>query len=112
MAQQARPNVMGHRLDSRAQLIICSSDVVMTLSSKRPSSQPMAQPPNKGDCPLFSGSGPRSRFLYCADPVDVAALPQIGEADHEDAEEDRDVGERDPGPRLGRLRRHLAALAW
>src|SRR5262249_19265782 len=41
MAQHARPNVIGHMLDSRAQLIACSSDVVMTLSSKRPSSQPI-----------------------------------------------------------------------
>src|SRR5215470_180790 len=43
MAQQARPNVMGHMLDSRAQLIACSSVVVITLSSKRPSSQPISR---------------------------------------------------------------------
>src|SRR6516162_6318970 len=41
MAQQARPKVIGHMLDSRAQLIACSSDVVMTPSSNLPSSQPM-----------------------------------------------------------------------
>ena len=41
MAQQARPNVIGHMLDSRAQLMACSSDVVMTLSSNRPSSHPI-----------------------------------------------------------------------
>src|SRR6185369_3829838 len=41
MAQHARPNVIGHMLDSRAQLIACSSVVVMTLSSNRPSSQPI-----------------------------------------------------------------------
>src|SRR5271169_480672 len=46
MAQQARPKVMGHMLDSRAQLMACSSDVVMTLSSNRPSSQPMTEPPD------------------------------------------------------------------
>jgi hypothetical protein len=42
IAQQAKPNVIGHMLDSRAQLMACSSDVVMTLSSKRPSSHPIA----------------------------------------------------------------------
>src|ERR1700730_15041329 len=41
MAQQARPNVIGHMLDSRAQAMPCSSVVIMTLSSKRPSSQPI-----------------------------------------------------------------------
>src|ERR687886_2022609 len=45
MAQQARPKVIGHMLDSRAQLIACSSVVVMTLSSKRPSSHPIGQAP-------------------------------------------------------------------
>src|SRR5205823_6443468 len=44
MAQQARPNVIGHMLDSRAQLIACSSDVVMTFSSlPNPSSHPISQ---------------------------------------------------------------------
>ena len=37
MAQQARPNVIGQMLDCRAQLIACSTVVVMTFSSKRPS---------------------------------------------------------------------------
>src|SRR5260370_4047835 len=46
MAQQARPKVIGHMLDCRAQLIACSSEVVMTLSSKRPSSHPMKRSPN------------------------------------------------------------------
>src|SRR3954468_4582299 len=45
MAQQARPNVIGHMLDSRAQLIACSSVVVTTLSSKRPCSQPISSSP-------------------------------------------------------------------
>src|SRR4051794_13230967 len=48
MAQQASPNVIGHMLDSRAQLMACSSEVVMTLSSKRPSSHPIAQAPAHG----------------------------------------------------------------
>src|SRR3954470_14546006 len=44
MAQQARPNVIGHMLDSRAQLIACSSVVVMTFSSlPNPSSHPISQ---------------------------------------------------------------------
>src|SRR5215831_7348085 len=43
MAQQARPKVIGHMLDSRAQLIACSNEVVITLSSKRPSNHPIRQ---------------------------------------------------------------------
>ena len=39
IAQQARPNVIGQMLDWRAQLIACSTVVVMTFSSKRPSIQ-------------------------------------------------------------------------
>ena len=39
MAQQAKPNVIGQMLPDRAQLIACSSDVVMTFSSNRPSIQ-------------------------------------------------------------------------
>src|SRR5439155_26278797 len=45
MAQQASPNVIGHMLDSRAQLMACSSVVVTTLSSKRPSIHPIATTP-------------------------------------------------------------------
>jgi hypothetical protein len=41
MAQQASPNVIGHMLDCLAQLMPCSSVVVMTLSSNRPSSHPI-----------------------------------------------------------------------
>src|SRR6476646_11348971 len=48
MAQHARPKVIGHMLDSRAQLIACSSDVVMTLSSNRPSNHPIAHAPAHG----------------------------------------------------------------
>src|SRR5436190_21482085 len=33
---------MGHMLDSRAQLMACSTVVVMKLSSKRPSNQPLS----------------------------------------------------------------------
>src|SRR5262249_26455279 len=44
MAQQARPKVIGHMLDSRAQLIACSSVVVMAFSSlPNPSNQPISQ---------------------------------------------------------------------
>jgi hypothetical protein len=37
IAQQAKPNVMGQILDWRAQLIACSTVVVTTFSSIRPS---------------------------------------------------------------------------
>jgi hypothetical protein len=37
IAQQAKPNVSGQMLDWRAQLIACSTVVVMTFSSNRPS---------------------------------------------------------------------------
>src|SRR5262245_32424134 len=37
MAQQAKPNVIGQMLDCRPQLIACSSVVVITPSSRRPS---------------------------------------------------------------------------
>src|SRR5205085_9121390 len=49
MAQHARPKVIGHMLDSRAQLMACSSEVVMTLSSNRPSSQPIANHSVEGE---------------------------------------------------------------
>ncbi len=39
IAQHARPNVIGQMLDWRAQLIACSTVVVMTFSSNRPSIQ-------------------------------------------------------------------------
>src|SRR5260370_448997 len=100
MAQQARPNVIGHMLDSRAQLIACSSDVVMTLSSNRPSNHPIAtldvgrrrsyesvagadqhfvrRRGRRGwrqlrdrQLPFFRGRAP--------DPVQVAAAPQVSE---------------------------------
>src|ERR1700694_2114559 len=56
MAQQARPNVIGHMLDSRAQLMACSSDVVNTLSSKRPSSHPMSYSCPEGGPHVFTSS--------------------------------------------------------
>jgi hypothetical protein len=49
MAQHARPNVSGHTLACRAQLIACSIVVVMTFSSKRPSIH--------GWAPLLWGNG-------------------------------------------------------
>src|SRR5436309_13371728 len=89
IAQQARPKVIGHMLDCRAQLIACSSDVVMTLSSNRPSSQPMGElrmevesvfvqdrqltPPVRGGPGL---PGPLGR--QASHPVEVAAPPQVG----------------------------------
>src|SRR5262249_55478198 len=99
MAQHARPKVMGHMLDSRAQLIACSSDVVMTISSKRPSSQPMyvlAKTCVKRSLPILirarddsltgkgrwlgalRGQALRGDAPY---PVEVTALPQVREAD-------------------------------
>jgi hypothetical protein len=39
IAQHAKPNVIGQMLDSLAQFIACSSVVVTTFSSKRPSIQ-------------------------------------------------------------------------
>src|SRR5205807_2699270 len=42
MAQQARPKVMGHMLDSRAQLMACSSDVVTPQDSEISPIQPIA----------------------------------------------------------------------
>src|SRR5262245_24311889 len=109
MAQQARPKVIGHMLDSRAQLIACSSVVVTTLSSNRPSSQPMN--------PLYPCSGtvarthqlahfrrrrlrgPLGRGLlgcHATDPLQVAALPQVRIAHQQHAEEDQNVDEGDP----------------
>src|SRR5205814_1951940 len=51
----------------------------------------------------------RRRFGDGADPIDIAAAPEVGESDHQDAEENQDVGERDPGPVLGAGLRQLAA---
>src|ERR671937_130285 len=96
MAQQARPNVIGHMLDSRAQLIACSSVVVMTLSSQRPSNQPMrGSPAPRGGRRLGDRTGPLGR--RAPHPDQVAAAPQVGEADQEHADEDDDVTEGEPG---------------
>src|SRR2546430_1162061 len=91
IAQQAKPKVIGHMLDSRAQLIACSSEVVMTLSSNRPSSQPIYPPKTLAkaslvfgqDHQLFAADGvtvralSRRRALGCGatDPIEVATLP-------------------------------------
>src|SRR5438067_4925021 len=48
MAQQARPNVIGHMLDSLAQAMPCSSVVIRKLSSKRPSRRPIRLSPRFG----------------------------------------------------------------
>src|SRR6516225_9450082 len=98
MAQQASPNVIGHMLDSRAQLIACSSDVVMTLSSKRPSSKPIGYLLSDGSDVLKTRAAPRADqglrgrrwrkpgggFLAdsfrgrASHPVEVATLPKVG----------------------------------
>jgi len=44
MAQQAKPNVIGHMLDSRAQLMACSSEVAMTLNGPSSTNAPSSQP--------------------------------------------------------------------
>src|SRR5262245_10319173 len=103
MAQQARPNVMGHMLDSRPQLMACSSVVVMTLSSNRPSSQPilflhLTQNTTRtlSDARQLSGSSCTGRGSWLLSrhallrghaphPVEIAALPQVGEADQQHA---------------------------
>src|SRR5713101_5032960 len=106
MAQHARPNVMGHMLDSRAQLIACSSVVAMTLSSRNvPSSQPMNVTSKtriayfvRGSLEFFSCADECGGFLDrrrpccgalrrgASDPIQVAALPQVGEPDQQHPE--------------------------
>src|SRR5262245_1734437 len=95
MAQQARPNVIGHMLDSRAQLIACSSVVVMTFSSlPNPSSHPISQLLKREGSRTRSGARELSRLLLddrrhrrnalgtdAAYPGQVAAFPQVREAD-------------------------------
>src|SRR6516225_5365590 len=101
MAQQASPNVIGHMLDSRAQLIACSSDVVMTLSSKRPSRNPICDAPAGRE---RAGTWVKNLLRSCANqlfglrllgcgadgclrllgscaahPIQIATLPQIRE---------------------------------
>src|SRR5919198_387850 len=98
MAQQARPKVIGHMLDSRAQLIACSSVVVMTLSSNRPSSQPIVLlllDPGERDVLSEStaqryraegrpiercGHGRALPVAHAAYPGEVATSPEVGES--------------------------------
>src|SRR5437773_12541008 len=93
MAQQARPKVIGHMLDSRAQLIACSRVVVKKFSSERPSSQPISATP----C-LLCESAPN--------PIKVSSFPQVGEADEENAEKDQRIPEGEPGQITPGFRRH------
>src|SRR5262245_13390484 len=116
MAQQARPNVIGHMLDSRAQLIACSSVVVMTFSSlPNPSSHPISQLLKREESRTGPGACKLPGLLlddrrqrgnaFRADathPGQVAALPQVGEADEQDPEEDEDVEQGHPTQRLCR----------
>src|SRR5947209_5984918 len=94
MAQQARPKVIGHMLDSRAQLIACSRDVVKTFSSEIPSSHPILQLLTRESSRTCAGPDHLSRLFlddrrqrrdtFRADtayPGQVAALPQVGEPD-------------------------------
>src|SRR5438445_1330032 len=91
MAQQARPNVIGHMLDSRAQLIACSRVVVKKFSSARPSSQPISATP----CLLCE----------CASyPIEVSSFPQVSEADQENPEKDQDIPEGEPSQIAPRFR--------
>src|SRR5262245_6396678 len=120
MAQHARPNVIGHMLDSRAQAMPCSSVVTRTFSSlKRPSSQPMIFDSSQGLRPwllcayflfegLFGFHGGFPVVLIGAHPVDIATSPDVREADHQDAKEYKNVKERDlrPVPRDLRRDRH------
>src|SRR5437763_6121662 len=99
IAQHARPNVIGHSDDSRAQLIACSSDVVMTDSSfKCPSSQPIKHQGSgvRGQGSDHSRQRRATGFFHggrrgvlgrgTADPVDVAAAPHVREADQQHRE--------------------------
>ena len=130
MAQQASPKVMGHMLDSRAQLIACSSVVVTTFSSNRPSSHPMyfvlsrsavcsQHVTSRSTAPAsFTGSlgKPRRRgrrqalARRAADPIQVAAFPKVGEANQEHAEENHDVPEGEPCESPGGVPLILASL--
>src|SRR5690349_9165025 len=105
MAQQARPKVIGHILDSRAQLMACSSVVVTKFSSERPSSQPMSTTPTAGQPLLANGAnqlfslGGRHRRLNTGSacllcertpyPVQVSSFPQVSETDEENTEKDQ-----------------------
>src|SRR5262245_359568 len=102
MAQHASPNVIGHMLDSRAQLMACSRLVVITLSSNRPSSQPIIV--TSCWCRFVSRprSGRRQRFAWllalggnAAHPVQIAAPPQVSEANQQYAEEHDNIEKSD-----------------
>src|SRR5262245_54102564 len=139
MAEQASPKVIGHMLDSRAQLMACSIDVVMTFSSDIPSSQPIDQPLSKrtkyqgrstkedkdqlilfvlctSSFVLVSGCGCFGHAAFAlfhggdrldrwrsngAHPLEIAASPQVGEADYQYAKEDEDIHERQPAELAG-----------
>src|SRR5260370_41794760 len=119
MAQHASPKVMGHMLDSRAQLMPCSRVVAMTPSSNRPSNQPIYATPAlsglESDLAYsgeFPGSCIRRRRRWARngcfrrrapDPIQVAAFPEIGKADQQNAEEHQNIPEGDPGQAAGRL---------
>src|SRR5215510_7714031 len=80
MAQHARPNVMGQRLDLRAQFTTLSTVVKTRLSPKR-----FWMMPPTWLIPLAPVLGP--------DPLEVALAPHVGQGHHEDGDEDEPLGE-------------------
>src|SRR5438046_6203278 len=119
MAQHAKPNVMGHMLDSRAQLIACSSVVAMTLSSRNvPSSHPMKNYLQSSSViPALnvlsfrrsdkSALGFRNRGSFdwtsggafgrgAPDPIQIASSPQVREPHQQDAKEHQQIPKCQP----------------
>src|SRR6185503_6693256 len=80
MAQQARPKVMGHRLDLRAQFTTLSTVVKTRLSPNRFWIGPLISV-----IPLVPVLG--------AHPFQVSLAPDVGERHHEDADEHQALGE-------------------
>ena len=72
MAQQARPKVIGHRLDLRAQLTTLSTVVKTRLSPKRFWMRPVI-------------SVMRLAPVLGAHPLEVALAPDVGQGHHQDA---------------------------
>src|SRR5689334_3014388 len=87
MAQQARPKVIGHRLDLRAQLTTLSTVEKTTLSPNR-----FWMTPVISVMPYLSP-------ILGAHPLEVALAPDVGEPHHEDRDEDEAFHEGD-GPDL------------
>src|SRR2546427_9510609 len=88
MAQQARPKVMGHRLDLRAQLMTLSTVVKARLSPKRFWMRPWISVTGTSLSAQLPVLGPH--------PLQVALPPDVGEGHHQDRDEDQalDEGQR------------------